>query len=198
MRKLIGALFSDARASLLSTLLLQPEREWFLTDLAKHLKVRPSTLQRELKNLTAAQILTRRVDGKRVYYRADERCPVLSELQGLFLKTAGLVDIIADALHPFRKQIHVAVIFGSVARGEELSRSDVDLLVVGQLGLADLASALKRMEAKLNREVQTLVYTEDEFRHKVERKEHFVKTVLEGPKLAVIGDINEYAQAATK
>jgi DNA-binding transcriptional ArsR family regulator len=198
MRKLIQALFSKPRAELLSTLVLHTDREWFLSDLAKHLRVSPSSLQRELARLTDAQIITRRADGKRVYYKVEERCPILPELQGLFLKTSGLVDVIADVLRPLRKRIQVAALFGSVARGEELAKSDVDLIIVGDLGLSDLSPALKKAETKLRREVQVFVYTPEEFRHKFNRKEHFVTNVVGGPLLKIIGDINEYAKAAGK
>lgn len=198
MRKLIQALFSKPRADLLSTLVLHTDREWFLSDLAKHLRVSPSSLQRELARLTEAQIITRRADGKRVYYKVEERCPILPELQGLFLKTTGLVDVLADALRPLRKQVEVAAIFGSVARGEELSKSDVDLLIIGSLGLSDLSPTLKKAEGKLRREVQAFVYTPEEFWHKFERKEHFVTSVVDGPLLKIIGDINEYAKVAGK
>ena len=196
MRKAVLSLFPRVRAELLSVLLLHPEKWWYLSDLAKHLRVTPSTLQRELGRLTDAGVLLRRVDGKRVYFKADERCPFLGELQGLFLKTSGLTDVLTECLHAVRKKVHVAVVFGSIARGEELSRSDVDLLVIGELGLADLVPHLKRAEARLSRDIQAIVYRPAEFRSKVRAKEHFVTSVLKGPRLPIIGTIDEYVEKA--
>jgi DNA-binding transcriptional ArsR family regulator len=198
MRKLIHALFSKGRADLLSALVLHPDREWFLSDLANHLGVSPSSLQRELARLTEAEMLIRRTEGKRVYYKLESACPILPELQGLFLKTSGLVDVVFEALRSQRKNIEVAAIFGSVARGEELATSDVDLLVIGNVGLSDLSSALKNAEAKLLREIQVFVYSPKEFWHKFEGKEHFLTSVLNGPLLNVIGEINGYMEAARK
>jgi DNA-binding transcriptional ArsR family regulator len=196
MRKSIEALFPKVRSELLAILVLHPDTWWFLSDLAKHLRLTPSTLQRELGRLTEAGILTRRVDGKRVYFKADEVCPFLSDLQGLFIKTSGLVDVVRDALKPLRKRIETALIFGSIARGEELSRSDIDLLVVGELGLADLAPALKKAETRLKREVQAIVYRPAEFRSKVRGGEHFVTSVLAGPRLQIIGSLSDDVEAA--
>jgi predicted nucleotidyltransferase len=196
MRKSIQALFPRVRAELLSALVLHPDKWWFLSDLAKHLSLTPSTIQRELGRLAEAGILLRRVDGKRVYFRADERCPFLSDLQGLFLKTAGLVDVVADCLKPLRKKIVAAFIFGSIARGEELSRSDVDLLVVGELGLSDLSRYLKKAESRLGREIQALVYRPAEFKSKLRSEDHFVTSVLKGPQLPVIGNIGDLLETA--
>jgi predicted nucleotidyltransferase len=78
--------------------------------------------------------------------------------------------------------------YGSVARGEEHALSDVDLLVVGELGLADLTSALRRVEGRLGREVNVTTYSTREFRKRATAKEHFVSEVLRSPKTFVKGE----------
>jgi DNA-binding transcriptional ArsR family regulator len=74
--------------------MMQPERWWYLSDLAKHLGITPSSLQRDLSSLTRAGILRPREEGNRVYFQADPGCPFQAELRGLIAKTAGLVDIL--------------------------------------------------------------------------------------------------------
>lgn len=192
----IEALFTKTKGNLLSALVLRPDEWWYLSDLAKHLRVTPSTLQRELLRLTAAGVISRRVDGKRVYYKADSRCPFLVDLQGLFLKTAGLKDVISNALRPFTKKIKVAAIFGSLARGEELSSSDVDLLIVGELNLEDLTPALKKAEASLRREIQTMIYRPVEFRAKIRAKDHFLTTIVGTRMVPIIGSLDDYVEKA--
>lgn len=108
------------------------------------------------------------------------------------------MDVVADALRPLRKQIAIALIFGSIARGEELSNSDIDLLIIGELGLSDLSPALREVEGKLKREVQAFVYTPKEFWHKFSREEHFMTSILNSPLLPVIGDIHDYIETAGK
>lgn len=92
MRKnnMLDALFPRTRQNILGTLLLSPERRWYLSDLAQRLEVPPSSLQRELASLTEAGILGRETDGNRVYYQANPSFPLLLELQSLFAKTVGL------------------------------------------------------------------------------------------------------------
>ena len=121
----LDALFPQARQNILAATLMRPERWWYLTELANHLRVTPSTLQRELSSLARAGVLEQRTDGNRVYYRPDPDCPFISELQGLLIKTAGLSDVIEAALSPFADEITCAFVYGSVAKAQELSSSDI-------------------------------------------------------------------------
>src|SRR5262245_30298930 len=101
----LDSLFPRTRQAILTATLLQPDRWWYLSDLAKHLGVPPSSLQRELAALVSAHILCRRRDGNRVYCQANADCPFLPKLQGLLVKTAGMVDVLHEALTPFAKRI---------------------------------------------------------------------------------------------
>src|SRR5690606_12519193 len=87
----IDALFSPTVQGILTALLIERDEPWYMIDLAKRLARRPSTLQRPLDSLTAAGILARTTDGKRVCYSRNVDCPILPELRGLLLKAVGLV-----------------------------------------------------------------------------------------------------------
>ena len=176
--------------------MLHPDRWWYLSDLAKHLQVRPSSLQRELADLVDAGILRRRRDGNRVYFQPNPDCPFLLELQGLLVKTVGVVDILREVLTRFSKRIDWAFIYGSVARAEEIASSDVDLMLIGQVGLVDLTPALRRAEGQLGRAVNPTLYSREEFATKLQAGHHFLKTVLDGEKLFILGDPHELAAAA--
>jgi DNA-binding transcriptional ArsR family regulator len=86
----LDVLFPAVRQGVLAATLMQPDRWWYLSDLAADLGRRPSSLQRELPRLVAAGILESRDEGNRVYYRANAGCPFFPELKGLFVKTAGV------------------------------------------------------------------------------------------------------------
>ena len=123
-------------------------REWYLSDLARHIGVSPSSLQRELAGPVAVETRRRRVDGNRVYYRAEADNPIFGDLRGLLLRTAGLKDVLVECLAGFRSRIDAAFVYGSVARGDESAASDVDLMVIGNVGLSELVPALKNAEAR--------------------------------------------------
>jgi DNA-binding transcriptional ArsR family regulator len=87
----LAALFPTVRADVLSATLLQPDHWRFMTELARHLEVTPSSLQRELASLVASGFLLRRQDGRRIYFKANTESPVFPELRGLVEKTVGIV-----------------------------------------------------------------------------------------------------------
>jgi predicted nucleotidyltransferase len=193
MRKdrLLDALFPRTRQAILATALLDPTREWYLSDLARHLGVRPSSLQRELANLAEGGILRRRVDGNRTYYRAETDSPIFGDLRELMLKTAGLRECLADALAPFRDRIQAAFVYGSVARSDAHAASDIDLMIVGRLGLSELAQALREAEGALLRPVNPSIYTAEEFARKLAEGHHFLAGVMQEKKVFILGDGND-------
>ena len=186
------ALFPRTRQAILAATFGEPRRWWYMRELARHLRLTPSSLQRELASLVRGGILLQRREGKHVYFQADTDSPIFHELQGLILKTVGLADIIRDVLKPLANRIQWAFIYGSVARSDEHSASDVDLMVIGQVGLADVSSPLRKAERHLNRPVNPTTYTPYEFAEKVKSSNHFIATVLRSEKLFVLGDAREF------
>jgi predicted nucleotidyltransferase len=172
---------------------MHPQRWWYLSDLARHLGLRPSSLQRELSSLVAAGILRRKREGNRVYFQPDPDCPLFPELRGLMMKTVGLFDVLRQALAPFARSIRWAFVYGSAARSEERSSSDVDLMVIGQVGLADIAPALRKAEARLARPVNPSAYTPEEFISKLKAGNHFLQAVLKEKMVFILGQGDELA-----
>ncbi len=195
-KSLISVLFPKTRREVLATTLMHPDRWWFLADLARHIGVPPSSLQREMDALVGVGILIRRQEGKQVYFKPDPNCPILPELQGIMTKTLGLVDVLQNTLAPFKKSIKIAFIYGSIARSEELSESDVDLMIIGRVSLADLSPAIQKAEERLARQVNPTLFSLKEFVKKAKQGHHFLKTVLGDNKLFIIGSQNDLAEAS--
>ena len=124
--------------------------------------------------------------------------PVLRELQGIIAKTIGLADVLRDALAALRAEIAVAFVYGSVASSRERASSDVDLVVVGSLGLSKLSPALETAEERLSRPVNARIYTADEFASKLIHKNHFLCAVLDKEKLFIVGGPDDLARVARR
>ena len=191
MPLVIAALFPDIRARILAATFAQPEKQWYLSELAGFLETRPSSLQREVDALSKAGILEQRRDGRRVYLKPDDRSPVFVDLKCLFDKTTGRIPVLRSILEPFGDAVRLAWVYGSIARLEEGSESDVDLLMIGSLGLADLVPALRRAEQTLARPVNPTVFSVQEFTRKARARDHFLSAVLDGPKQFVKGSEHE-------
>jgi uncharacterized protein len=190
---ILEALFSETRSKILATLLLQSEKRWFLTELAQYLGTSPSSLQREVEALSKAGLLEQTKDGRRVYFKADTNSPVFSDLKGLLEKTAGIIPILREEVDAFGDRIKLAFVYGSTARSEESSQSDVDLMIVGDVGLSDLVPSLRRAELRFGRPVNPTVYSAKEFKTKALNQDHFLTTVLRGSKEFVKGNDGELA-----
>jgi len=197
MRKsVLDALFPKTRQSILTACLLQPEKWWYLSDLAGHLDLTPSSLQRELASLTDAQILESRKEGNRVYYKANLACPGMQELQSLLIKTSGVVDLLKSTLKSFLRDADLAFIYGSLARGELGAKSDVDLMVIGDVKLSQMASALKKSEKSLGREVNVTIYSRREYERKIRDGDAFLQTVMSDKKIFLKGTEIELEELA--
>ena len=192
----LDALLPKTRQGILAATLVQPEKAWYASELAQRLGVPSSSLQRELHDLSEAGILKTHKQGRMVYYQANRDSPVFPDLRGLLLKTAGLVDVLAQALKPLSGKVTMAFVYGSIAAGSEDSASDIDLMVVGQVAPEDLALPLRRARESLGREINPTVYTPAEFDKKRKANDPFLKQVLDKPRLVVIANKDELGKVA--
>jgi len=189
MNRLAELLSSRARAEIFRLLFSGTGEELHVREIERRSGLNDSTLRQELRKLVRLDLVQSRRDSNRVYYRAKTESPLYPEIRNLVLKTSGLSDVLKSALTD--KRIRVAFVFGSIASGEEKAGSDVDLMVIGQLGLRDLSRLLSGIEEKIGREVNPHVLREEEFRKRIRLKEHFVSSVMETPKIFIIGSERE-------
>jgi predicted nucleotidyltransferase len=189
MNRLAELLSSRSRAEIFRLLFSGTGEELHVREMERRSGLNDSTLRQELRKLARLDVVRSRRDSNRVYYRAKTENPLYPEIRNLVLKTSGLADILKSALAD--KRIRVAFVFGSVARGEEKAGSDVDLMVIGQLGLRDLSGLLSGVEEKIGREVNPYVLQEAEFRKRVRTREHFVSQIMESSKIFIIGSQHE-------
>ena len=189
MNRLAELLSSRARAEIFRLLLSGTGEELHVREIERRSGLNDSTLRQELRKLVRLDLVQSRRDSNRVYYRAKTESPLYPEIRNLVLKTSGLSDVLKSAL--MDKRIRVAFVFGSIARGDEKAGSDVDLMVIGQLGLRDLSRLLSGIEEKIGREVNPHVLRQEEFKKRVRAREHFVSSVMETPKIFIIGSQRE-------
>lgn len=187
----VDALFPKIRQRILAATYGQPERWWFLSELAYFIGVTPSSLQREMKSLAASRILRQRRDGNRLYFQAETDSPVFKPLRELIAQTLGINGELKAALLPLTDKINCAFIFGSAARSEENTLSDIDLIIVGRAGLSELSPVVRPLEKRFSREINVMCYGAPEFAKKARGGNHFLASVLQEKKIFLIGDANE-------
>jgi DNA-binding transcriptional ArsR family regulator len=191
MNTLAELLSSRVRAEVFRLLFASTAGELHVREIERRSGLSLSTVRQELTRLATLGLLLVRRSGNRAYYRANREHPLWPEIRGLTLKTSGLADVLRETLSGLG--IQVAFVFGSVASAQEQPGSDVDLLVVGTVSLRQISPRLARAFVVLRREVNPHVVTVAEFARRRRTGEHFLTSVLRGPKLFVIGDERELA-----
>jgi predicted nucleotidyltransferase len=189
MTRLIDIVSSRVKAELLRLLFGLNASELHLRELARQSGLSLGTVQQELRRLKRVGLVLARKDGNRVCYRANPDHPVYPDLCALVLKTDGLVGALQPALDV--REVELAFIFGSVARGEASAASDVDLMIIGSIGLRRLTPLLSGMAQRIGREINPHPMSPAEFLERKSRREHFVTSVLASPRLFVKGTEHE-------
>lgn len=183
-------IFSKIRAELFRLLFGLNLEALHVRELERRSGFTIGTIQTELKKLYSLGLVHKRRDGNRLYYRANQEHEVFNEIQALVLKTVGLADILKQALAG-ENEIAVAFVFGSIARKAEKVGSDIDLMVIGNLGLRKLSAYLPDVVEKLGREINPYILTPTEFSARKVKKEHFLSRVLKEPRLFIVGNEND-------
>lgn len=189
MSTLSGILSSRVRAEIFRLLFGLNEKELHMREMERQAALSLGTIRQDLQKLVKLDLVKARRDGNRLYYRANTENPLFPEIRNLVLKTAGLVEVIKSALD--REGIEVAFIFGSLARSKERAGSDVDLMVIGTIGLRSLSGRLAGGSEQIGREINPHVLSIEEFRRRKQNGNHFLSNVIASPKLFIIGSEND-------
>lgn len=192
---LASLLFGEYRQRALGLLLLNPDASFHVRELARLTGTSAGTLHKELTKLTTGGILQRKKIGNQVHYSANLNCPIFDELASILRKTSGLADVLAKALIGLENKIEFAFVFGSVARGDQETHSDVDVMLIGSLNFSDAVQALHSTQSVLQREINPVVYSQEEFSRRIKNNDSFIKEVLAKPKLFILGEENEFSQS---
>jgi len=183
-----SALFTPVQQRVLGILFGQPERRFQSAELIRLADSGTGAVHRQLQRLVEAGLVVVTRDGNQKYYKAEKNSAVYPELHGLIVKTVGVVEPLRVALAPIANRIHLAFVFGSVAKGNEHGGSDLDLLVVTDaLAYADIYAALETAERALGRSINPTVFTRTEWKRKRARKDSFAARITAQRRLYVIG-----------
>jgi predicted nucleotidyltransferase len=180
-------LFTASRAKLLALFFTHPQEEFYINQIIRTIRIGNGVVQQELGKLHNMGIITQRHLGNLCLFKANQNSPIYEELEGLIVKSFGVAGEIKAALHKLQKDIPLALIFGSYAGGEITTHSDIDLLVISSLSFKTITSALNEVEGRLNREINPVVFSINEFKKRIKAGDGFLLNVIKGDKIFVLG-----------
>jgi len=179
-------LFSSTRAELLSLFFNNPDDRFYLREIARHIGKDAAGIKRELDNLVKVGLLAKEKRGVQKYYFANQGSPVYSEMRGLIFKTTGAQGAMKTSLSRL-KGVHAAFIYGSYAKGSEKEERGINLMVIGQANITELNDTVMSLEEKLKRDIDYLVFDEQEYRKRKESKDPFIREIIKGKKVFLVG-----------
>jgi len=183
---LAEALFPRTRLAVLRELVKAEGQGLHLRELERRTRLNSRGILRELRSLKEAGILVSHRTGNQVIYRLNVDCPIYPELKNLLLKTAALADVLRAALSPYAGRIVYAYVYGSFASGEATWESDIDLMIVGDVDLQELAGPLRKAAQTLGREINPTLYRPEEYQAQLKKTGSFVSKVHQGPRIDVL------------
>jgi len=187
----ISILKSKTRASIFKTFFGDTEKEYYLRQLEELTGYSVGNIRREMLRLESDGIFETRNIGNTKLYRLNKDYPLYNEIKNIVRKTVGIESSLKEALGRFKK-IEFAFIYGSYAQAREHSLSDVDVIVVGSISPKEIKSALFEYQAKEGREINSIVYTNNEFLRKLKEKNHFISAITKAKKIFIKGDSDEF------
>lgn len=184
---------SKVREKILRLFFSDIEKKYYLRELERILNLPVGNIRRELIALEKASLFRREEIGKQVYYSVNKKSPVFKEFKKIVSKTIGAEGLITKALKNIR-EIKIAFIFGSYAKGEENSFSDIDLMIIGNPDDDLLLSKISDIESQLDREINYHIFSRADWKEKVQKKDSFLKNILSQPKIFLISDENDLSR----
>ncbi len=179
-------LFTAGMQRVLGATLVQPERSFTLQELLRLADSGRGSAQKQVDRLIEAGVLredARR--GRQRSIRANTEFVLYPELLGIAHKSFAVVEPLKEALAPFAARIDSAFVFGSVAKGTDGGRSDIDLIVVGNVPLLEVAEAMHTVEQDLLRPINFSLYEPGEWAALVQ-SDPVMAQIVQGPTLTIL------------
>jgi len=190
MWDILGIQKSKLRRDLFALWFANVDKKFYVRQLERLLNFSAGNLRKELKGLESNDIIYSRKEANLVYYFLNKKHPLFKEIKSIVFKTIGVEEILRHELKKITG-IEMAFIYGSFAKGEESSASDIDLFIIGNPDENKLVEIIRKIEDKLDREINYSLYGKEDFKNKKKEKEPFIMDLIKNKKVFLAGDINE-------
>lgn len=180
---------SRTRIQLLTIFLTNPEKEYYIRELARMTGITLPSISQEIKNLEAADFVRGIKRGKSLFYQVNKTHPLYTELKSIIYKTTALGDVLRDALAPI-SGIDAVLIYGSIAKDTERRGSDIDILIIGTPDEDAIYRVISEMEEKTNREINAVTFSAEEWCQKLVEKSSFALSIVNQKTIPLIGSID--------
>lgn len=188
MAELGDIITSKVRIKLLELFFGNPNEMYHVRGVVREVKEEINAVRRELTRLETAGIIKKESRGNRVYYWVRNDYPMYGDLISLVAKTTGLGSAIIQNRAKIGKLNHI-MFSGKFARYKDRRKEDdVDILIVGDVVLPELATLIRMEESRRGREINYTVMSREEFDFRKKRRDPFLLGILAGSRVMIVGD----------
>lgn len=183
-------MISKVRVKLLKTFLSNPQDMYYIRELTRLVDEEINAVRRELLTMKSNGMVKEEKRGNRLYYQFNRSYLYHKEMLSMVAKSTGLGRAIAKS-SPKLGKLKFAMLSGRFARQMPRLKDTVDLLLVGDLIMPQVTELIKEQEAKLGREINYTVMTEDELAYRKSHNDPFIGRILQGSRVMLVGDEEE-------
>lgn len=188
MAELKDIITSKVRIEILELLYANPNEMYHVRGIVREIKEEINAVRRELTKLESSGVIRKEARGNRVYYWLRDDYPMYQDLLSMVAKTKGLGLNIILAKGKIGKPLYV-MFSGRFARHKKRKKDDdVDILVVGDITLPELASLIRAEESRRKIEINYTVMARDELVFRKQRRDPFLLGILSQSRIMIIGD----------
>ena len=151
---------SKTRLKLLFKFFLNTNNEGYLRSLEKEFNENSNSIRTELNRLEEAGMLQIERKGNKKIYKANKKHPILTDLQNILRKFAGIDQLIERVVNRLGN-VEKVYLDGDIAKG---LRSDIiDVVLIGDgINSNYLVHLISRAEPVLNKKIRFLTLTKKE------------------------------------
>ncbi|PIU34688.1 hypothetical protein COT03_01985 [Candidatus Shapirobacteria bacterium CG07_land_8_20_14_0_80_39_18] len=181
---------SKVRVKLLDIFFANPKEIYHVRGLVRKTGEEINAIRRELFHLESTGVLKKEPRGNRLYYFLNPNYSLYTELLVIVSKETGLGEQIIKNKNRIGK-IAFCVFSRKFVKREERREEEVDVLLVGNIVMAELSALIRAEEGKRGKEVNYTVMTNEEFEFRRKRRDPFLLGILESGRVMIIGDEEE-------
>ena len=187
---------SKARVKMVELFLFYAEKQFYLREIARLANLNTKAVRRELENLLSLNLIKMYRKGSLTFYEINKQSPLYEPLKVIFMRTESLGAHLNRAMK--NKKLKYALIYGSFASGKETEKSDLDLLVIGNVKQADIIDVISDFERKTLREINYILWSESEFEKRIGEKHHLLNDIIKKPIIMIVGDEDEFRKVVKR
>jgi len=161
---------------------------YHIREVTRQVKEEINAVRRELANLEKAGVLKKENRGNRVYYWARREYYFYGDLLSMVAKSTGIGSEIIKSRKKMGR-VNFVMFSGKFVRRKERKRDDeVDILVVGDISLPELATLIRMEESRRKHEINYTVMSREELDYRKKRRDPFLQGIMAGGRVMIIGD----------